>query len=94
MSRQECATFRRAQEIAGTLGLSREPGIRNCPFDHCCDGTSCPNSEAILKGSRLGPRTPEMQADGINRVESWQEEAVNKPFWRQFETASGTRTRR
>jgi len=82
-----------AQEIAKTRGLGEAPEIRNCPFDYCCDGTSCPNSEAILNGSRFGPRTPEMQADGINRVESWQER-VNASFRRMVETFTGTRTRR
>ena len=94
MSRQECETFRRTQEIAESRGLSGEPGIRNCPFDYCCDGTSCPNSEAILRGSRLGPRTEEMEIDGLNRVRGWQGRAVNDPFWRQFETAFGRRTPR
>ena len=54
MGNQECETFRRAQETAKSLGWSGKPGIRSCPFDHCCDGTSCPNGDTILGGSQRG----------------------------------------
>jgi len=92
MGRIECKTFTGVRELANRKGLGEAPEIRGCPFSHCCDGTSCPNSDTILGGSRNGPRTPEMQADAVNRVEGWQDKAVNGPFRRQLQTVSGTRT--
>jgi hypothetical protein len=94
MSRQECETFIRTQETAKSLGWSGKPEIRGCPFDDCCDGKSCPNSETILGGSQQGPRTKDMKIDGLKRVVDWQNRVVNGAFIRQLETIFGTRARR